>query len=171
MTEAPSRTARQVLIDIVRGVATRRYMAERLTQDLDVLILAADAEEAGRCLREARCTFVQPRSVGGELWRSPEGVEVDVLFASDDWLMEGVETAASSPDPQGLPTLPLACLVAMKLQSGRVQDLADLSRMLGGAPDEELAAVRALIARVMPEASEDIESLIELGRLEYEQPE
>ena len=54
----------------------------------------------------------------------------------------------------------------MKFQAGRVQDLADITRMLGQAGEETLASVRELFRRVLPEAHEDLESLIELGRLE-----
>ena len=43
--------------------------------------------------------------------------------------------------------------------------------MLGAASDEDLIAVRELVAQVEPDALDDIESLIKLGRMEYEQPE
>ena len=156
---------------VAGDVATRNYMPERLTQDLDIVIRADDAEETAGRLREAGYGYLQPLAVGGGSWRSPDGVELDVLFASEEWLIEGVEAAAHTPDPQGLPTLPLAHLAMMKLQSSRVQDVADLSRMLGAASDEDLIAVRELVAQVEPDALDDIESLIKLGRMEYEQPE
>ena len=54
----------------------------------------------------------------------------------------------------------------MKLETSRAQDLADLSKMLGLAADEELDRTRECVARHMPEASDDLESLIYLGRLE-----
>jgi hypothetical protein len=54
----------------------------------------------------------------------------------------------------------------MKLESGRVQDLADVTRMLGWADDETLAVVRDVVMRHRPAEIEDIESFIYLGRLE-----
>lgn len=54
----------------------------------------------------------------------------------------------------------------MKLETSRAQDLADLSKMLGLAAAEELDRIRASVARHMPEASDDLESLIYIGRLE-----
>jgi hypothetical protein len=62
--------------------------------------------------------------------------------------------------------LVLPYLVLMKLESSRLQDTADLSRMLGLASEEELARVRAVVARYAPGEADDLESLIYLGRLE-----
>ena len=47
-----------------------------------------------------------------------------------------------------------------------MQDLADITRMLGQADEGTLASVREFFRQVLPEAHEDLESLIELGRLE-----
>lgn len=56
----------------------------------------------------------------------------------------------------------------LKFQAGRVQDLADITRMLGQAEGTALTSVRAAFDRWLPEAREDLESLIVLGRLEME---
>ena len=56
----------------------------------------------------------------------------------------------------------------MKLLAGRSQDLADVSRMLGGATEVQLEEVRAVINQYLSNAVEDLESLIMLGRLEHE---
>jgi hypothetical protein len=53
----------------------------------------------------------------------------------------------------------------MKYQSGRAQDLADIERMLGQAPDSALKATRALFKKFAPSDLADLESLIELGKL------
>jgi hypothetical protein len=67
----------------------------------------------------------------------------------------------------GLPVIGLPYLVLMKVKASRTQDLADVSRMLGGADEGALAEVRGVIERFWPEAMEDVESLVVLGRLEY----
>lgn len=54
----------------------------------------------------------------------------------------------------------------IKIASSRVQDVADLSRMLGLASEEELARVRATVARYVPNEIDDLESLIYLGQVE-----
>ena len=86
-------------------------------------------------------------------------------------LAEALDEAEHNLDAQGLPVLPLRYLVLTKFQSGRVQDLADITRMLGQAGEDTLASVRDLFRRVLPEAQEDLESLIELGRLEVGPPD
>jgi hypothetical protein len=54
----------------------------------------------------------------------------------------------------------------MKMQAGRVQDLADVARMLGQASNETVDEVRSLFRRHAPEDIEDLESLVTLGRME-----
>ena len=56
----------------------------------------------------------------------------------------------------------------MKLQSGRTLDLADITRMLGLAGDADLEATREAIRHLMPDAVEDLESMIVLGRMEMQ---
>ena len=56
----------------------------------------------------------------------------------------------------------------MKLLASRSQDLADISRMLGGATENELQEVTAIINQYLPSAEEDLNRLIMLGKLERE---
>ena len=56
----------------------------------------------------------------------------------------------------------------MKLQSGRTQDIADVTRMLGLASDADLDAVREVIRQFDPDALDDVESMIVLGRMEMQ---
>ena len=67
--------------------------------------------------------------------------------------------------------LPLPYLVLMKFQAGRVQDVADITRMLGQTRAETLAAVRRLFTALLPEEMADLESLIALGQLEMQRPQ
>jgi hypothetical protein len=73
-------------------------------------------------------------------------------------------SACVAPDGQPYVTLPF--LVLMKLAASRVQDLADVSRMMGLADADAIADTRALVARCRPADAEDLESLIRLGRIE-----
>ena len=57
----------------------------------------------------------------------------------------------------------------MKLRASRGQDLADVNRMLGGANGPAREAVRAVFRTYHPEDLADLESLIALGDLEYQE--
>ena len=149
---------------VVGAVATRAYMPERATQDLDILVIASDAREIRTRLEGAGFEKVQELAIGGAAWRSPSGNLVDVIVSEEAWVPEALRDLRQ--DPQGLPVLARPYLVLMKVQSGRAQDLADAARMLGFASEEERQITRALFARYLPDAVEDLESLITLGRLE-----
>ncbi len=150
------------------GVATRAYMAERLTKDMDVLIHHSDADEAMARLKAAGYTVVSELIVPGYLLQSPDGVEVDIMFGDYPWL----KNALANPkyDPAGYPVIDLPYLVLMKLTAERAQDWADVSRMLGWASDADLSAVCKVVKRYSPEDLEDLEALIFLGRMEQEKP-
>jgi hypothetical protein len=139
-------------------------MPERATHDLDILIAHADAQEVQTRLRSAGFALLQDLSIGGTVWRAADGVMLDVVESAAPWVPEALATLHT--DPQGLPVLSLPYLVLMKVQSGRTQDLADVSRMLGLASDDQRGATREVFRRWQPDALEDLESLTALGKLE-----
>jgi hypothetical protein len=110
---------RSVLKDIpwviVGGVATRAYMPERATQDMDVLIRQEDEQVALSCLKTAGYGVISRLAISGWLVRSPEGVEVDVLLGDYVWLSEAL--ARPRLDPAGYPVIDLPYLVLMKMQA------------------------------------------------------
>jgi hypothetical protein len=149
---------------VIGAVATRAYMPERATKDLDILVRSEDGDEVRERLEAAGYTFITRLAVPGFLVHSPEGVEVDVVLGDYPWLDEAL--AHPRQDPAGFPVLDLPYLVLMKLESSRALDVADLSRMLGLASEGELAPVRAVVARYASTEMDDLESLIYLGRFE-----
>ena len=153
---------------LVGGVATRAYMPERTTKDMDVLVDYADRNEVMQQLKTAGYQVISKLAIPGYLFHSPEGVEVDVIFGRYPW----IRAALHSPryDPAGYPVIALGYLVLMKLTAQRVQDWADISRMLGWASDADLNTVREVITHHSPEDLEDLERLIFLGRQEQAQP-
>lgn len=153
---------------VVGAVATRLYMPERMTKDLDVVVASADGALAAAKLRAAGWQQVGALTIGGAAWRSPEGVAVDVLEGREVWWAEALREAQSNRDAQGLPILPLPYLALMKFGAGPVKDIADITRMLGQADELSLEATRRLFAQYEPEGLEDLESLIALGRLELQ---
>ena len=87
------------------------------------------------------------------------------ISSNNDYIKEAMQ----QPNIQnGIHVMPMPYLVLMKIMASRVQDLADATRMLGFANESDLQKVRDLIARFLPDALEDIESMIWLGKLELE---
>jgi hypothetical protein len=153
---------------IVGAVATRAYMPERATKDLDVLVRHEDGDEALERLEAAGYSIISRLAVPGFLLHSPEGVEVDVILGDYAWLEEAL--AHPRQDPAGYSVLDLPYLVLMKVASSRGRDLGDLTTMLGLASEEELARVRDVVARYAPDEADDVESLIYLGQVEMSTP-
>lgn len=157
---------------VVGGTATSLYMAPRTTQDVDILVLAGEISLAENALRQAGAaprgplTIDNPLEVHGNSWQLPDGSKLDVLWSERPWVAEAL--AKPNRDPAGLPIVALPYLVLMKLASGRGVDMGDLSRMLGGADDKSLAAIRRVVKKHLPDALEDVESLAELGRWELQ---
>lgn len=89
---------------------------------------------------------------------------MDVIESNQPWAIQAIQNHNLSPD--NLPIIPLPYLVVMKIQASRTQDLADISRMLGGADEITLDRVRTAIRNYCNDAVEDLESLIQIGKLE-----
>ena len=150
---------------IVGGVATRAYMPERMTKDLDILAHQNNKDTVLTKLQQAGYQIIEQLAIPGFSLRSPEGAEVDVLFRNDTWLKDALNQPAY--DSAGYPVISLPYLILLKMDAQRAQDWADISRMLGLASDSELDAVRAVVAQYTPEDSEDLESLIFIGKQEH----
>ena len=149
---------------VVGGIATRLYMPERMTDDVDILVLTEDAENIYRELAEAGSTKVGELSIGGSSWQLPDGSILDVIESQQAWV--GVAIANPNIAPDNLPIIGLPYLIVMKLQASRGIDMGDLTRMLGGADETALELVRKTVKTYLPDAVEDLESLIVLGKLE-----
>lgn len=152
---------------VVGGVATRLYMPERFTKDLDVVIVAAHADRATLKLKEAGYKLsARLALIEGSTWVAPNSQEVDVLEGSENWWPEAIQAAQTNRDPQGQPVLTLPYLVLMKYLAGRAQDLADIERMLTQCDDDALDAVRRVFLQIAPGEINDLNSLIELAKLD-----
>lgn len=154
---------------VAGAVATRLYMPERVTRDLEIVILPADRERVQGRLVEAGYRRAGDLAIGGSAWTAPDGTPVNVIEGQETWWPVALAEAAANRDEGGAPVLSAPYLILMKLQASRVQDLADVTRILGGLQDGELDRVRALVREHAAELGEDLESLIVLGRLERQQ--
>ncbi len=153
---------------VVGGVATRAFMPERMTKDLDVLVHPDDVQQVWSRLQAAGYTLGPALGIAGRSARSPDGVEIDIL--EGDFLWIDAALAAVTTDPAGLPILDLPYLIMMKLAASRTIDLGDITRMLGLASDAQLAVVRQMVTRYMPEDADDLETMIFLGKEEMLPP-
>jgi hypothetical protein len=154
---------------IVGGVATRAYMPEQVTGDLDILVQLADEEQILACLLangyQRRESFTKHKNT---LVSSP-GIVVDIIPGHVTWLDAAL--SETQQDVAGYPVIALPYLVLMKLARSRAQDVGDLSRMLGWADEATLERVRQVVARYSPQDAEDLESLIFLGQQERLDPD
>ena len=153
---------------LIGGVATRAYMPERVTKDLDILVRYDDGDEVVERLKKAGYKTLSELAVPGYLLESPAGIQIDVLYGQYPWLKDALKNHGY--DPAGYPVISLPYLVVLKLAALRAQDTADVSRMLGWADDSALDEVRKIVAKHSPEDSDDLESLIFIGRREREIP-
>lgn len=160
------RLLRKTRFVLVGGLATRLYMPERTTLDTDILVLTEDQAVVEQELAAAGCRKLGDLAIAGSTWTLPDGATLDVILSNAPWAREAIELPATTVD--GIPVIALPHLVLMKLYAGRSQDIADITRMLGGADEPVLAEVRIVIAQHMPDAASDVESMIALGRLEYQ---
>jgi len=151
---------------VVGAAATRLYMPERATQDFDIAVSIEDASAARKKLAASGFVHLGDLSIGGSTWRAPNEQMLDVIEGHEAWWQTALTEAQTNRDAQGLPILPLRFLVLMKFQAGRVQDIADVTRMLGQADATSLDAVRALFGQHASDDLADLESLITLGKLE-----
>lgn len=149
---------------IIGGVATRAYVPERLTKDLDILVRRRDGDEVIGRMKKAGYKLVSKLAVEGYLMRSPDDLDVDILFGTYTWLDEAL--AHPEKDPAGYPAIGLPYLVMLKLAANRGRDLSDLYILLGWAEEERLAKVREIVAHYMPEEKDDLESIIFIGQHE-----
>jgi len=153
-----------VPVAIVGGIATALYMPQRVTYDLDLLVHADDSTMLGESLAQQGYRRDSALSIGGESWLAQDGSVLDVIAWSEPWVRDALAEPARSPE--GQPVIGLPWLVLMKLKAARLRDTDDVARMVALASEDELAAIRAIIARWQPEDLADLESLVILGRLE-----
>lgn len=153
---------------LVGATATALYMPERVTNDVDILVLAADAAALHRELIEAGYTQTGTLTIGGTSWQTP-GEQLDVIESDAAWAKDAIH--APNRSPTGLPVIPLPYLVLMKLHASRSIDIGDLTRMLALADKPAREQVRNALRIYDPEALEDVASMIVLGELELQTPE
>lgn len=159
LQHAPARFA------VCEGMAVNYYARPRQTDDLDIVILIQDRETWDAFFRDNGWSRNGPLSIGGWTYSNGE-LEIDVLISDADWAVQAIAEAQDDLH-DGLPIMPLAWLIWMKLDAGRTGDQTDVSHMLGRLTVEEFKKiVMTLSPWLSIEDREDLESLYQLGRWE-----
>jgi hypothetical protein len=149
---------------IIGGVATRLYMPERMTDDLGILIHEDRAEQAYLDLTEGEAKRMGDLSTGGASWELPDKTILDIITSDRSWVTTALLYPRIGVDDR--PVISLPFLVLMKLEASRTTDISDISRMLGQASDVDLEEVRKIVEMYDPNSLKDLESLIQLGKIE-----
>jgi hypothetical protein len=147
---------------LVGGHATSLYMPKRHTKDIDLLIRRSDAKQAYKDLILNGAAYVSDLSIGGSSYIL-NGEEIDIILYEDSIFNKMLST---SKECSGIKVISLEYLIFMKLQAGRVQDLADITKMLAHASTKDINKVSNLINKVLPNEIEDFMSLVELSKYE-----
>jgi len=104
-------------------------MPERMTDDVDILVLTEEAANLYRELEQAGSRRTGELSIGASTWQLPDGTYWDVIESSDSWVREAIRNPNNAPD--GLPIIGLPYLVLMKLKASRGIDLGDSNADVG----------------------------------------
>jgi hypothetical protein len=154
--------ARSRRFALVGGLAVSVRAEVRFTRDVDLAVQVRDDSDAETLIYQLRSVGYAPvASVEHDVRHrlatvrlmSPQGVKVDLLFASSGIEQEIVERA--TPVDVGMPGIvPVARaeeLLAMKILSmseTRLQDRMDAQRLLEFVPDLDLHVVRSHLGRI-----------------------
>jgi len=138
---------------LVGAMALRAYASERLTQDVDIVIHADDEQAARVAFMSAGYWIGDSLPIGGCTAYPTDGAgySINVLAFDEPWLNEAL--AQPMYDLAGFPVLARQFLILMKLQAGRVQDVADVTRLLRQADQTERAVARATAASLLANAN------------------
>lgn len=152
---------------LVGAMALRAYASERMTQDVDIVIHAGDEPAARVAFISAGYRIGGSLLMGGFTAHPADGAgySIDVLAFDAPWLSEAL--AQPMYDPAGFPVLARRFLILMKLQAGRAQDIADITRLLRRADHAERTIARATMATYAPDLIDDYDALVVLTDLEF----
>lgn len=145
---------------VAGGLAVGVYAPERATQDIDIVIVSSIAIEE-KFLKLG----YRPKgklAIGGMIWEMNDGREIDILDISDRPWAKMALYEAQSLRFMGFPILPLPYLVLMKLEASRMQDVADISRLVKYADEQARKQIRETVRTYRPQDLEDLEQIIQI---------
>ena len=94
---------------VVGAVATRAYMPERMTRDLDILVHYRDGDGALARLKNAGYKVASGLLIPGYLLNAPDSTEIKLLLIPFEWIDEAFQQGKR--DAADYPVLDLPYLV------------------------------------------------------------
>lgn len=162
---------------LIGAHAANAYMPSRNTADVDVLVRSGAFQPTEAAFerdgwKRGRTLLFPNAKLGlhGTAWTHPvTNEEVDLITSAQSWVNAAFDAEAVL-DSNGARVIPLPFLVLMKLDSARVTDQGDLSRMLGRADTATIDNVVDTVLRFYddPQAADDIRQYAAVGRWEYD---
>lgn len=96
------------------------------------------------------------------IWEMTDGREIDLLDISDRPWAKIALNEAQFHRFIGFPVLPLPYLILMKLEASRMQDVADISRLVKYADEHSRNQIREAVRKYRPQDLEDLEQIIQI---------
>lgn len=145
---------------VAGGLAVGVYAPERATQDLDLVIVTSKGIEEK--FLKLGYTLKGKLAIGGMIWEMTDGREIDLLDISDRPWAKIALNEAQFHRFIGFPVLPLPYLILMKLEASRMQDVADISRLVKYADEHARNQIREAVRKYRPQDLEDLEQIIQI---------
>lgn len=117
---------------VVDGLATRAYMPERMTQDVDIIIHSDDEPMARASFIAAGYTISGTLPIGGFSALAPDGLVVDVLLSAEPWL--DLALAQPGRDAASFPVMPRPYLMLLNAAEAAGRPPPRLDRCAADAP-------------------------------------
>lgn len=143
---------------VAGGLAVGVYSPERATQDIDLVIVSMQSIEERFKKLGYKC--LGKLSIGGMSWEMPDGREIDVIDISDQPWADIALNEAQTASFFEFPVLPVQYLILMKLAASRMQDIADIGRIVKHADELTRLQIRAAVKKFRPQDLEDLEQII-----------
>ena len=149
---------------IVSGIASAHYQPARFTEDIDLMILAAESATVEQALFQAGWSQLGVISFGGSSWQSANGELIDLLHApNQSWVAIALDSPIKTSE--GLQIIDLPYLLILKLSATRAVDISDIVGMLQHASDDEKQRIRQVIETHRSDLLEDFNQFCAIAQL------
>lgn len=153
---------------LVGALALRAYIPERMTQVAEILVHTRDSGAVCTVFTAAGYQVVEDSDSTGFRLQSADqaSLPIQVRTRQDSWL--DAMLALPVYDVAGSPVLARPYLILWHLQVGQPQHLADVLRLLAYTSETQHVEYTQLIQQESPELLADLQMLLMLADLEFE---
>lgn len=148
---------------IVGGHAIAIHGNPRMTEDIDII---TKPEFVSKIVKILGLEVSEKLTIGGVAATTPSGIEIDIIAPGFDWV-DGL--LANADDSKYGKVVSKPYLIVTKIWASRgTQDDADIINTMKKMNDEEKETALKLVNSYFPNASEDVESMIEISKYDLE---